>query len=210
MNKLFLLLFLVCTPASAALIINGQTIPGDVVINAPGYTITKAPAPTPAPPPAPEPPKPIPPPPPTTGCTAPTLSGFVTDWGRVFGVVWPAPVYANKYLEIPKTGYRAIKFSTGSIVAAGKISTIETTTTDGVRYGTISHCRGDFKVPSECSHVWGQGGGITWSTNGRVGACQLQPNTTYYFNVTFTDGVNGSTSSCRSYRCITRLQAVSR
>ena len=150
-----------------------------------------------------------PPPPPEPGnCTTPSLSGVVVDWSEVFGVNFPMPVYDNEYVEVPKQGYLAVKFNTGSIVDDGKMSTVETTITDGVRFGTFSQCPGDFNVAPECDHVWGISGGIRWATNGRSLACQLQPNTTYYFNVTFTDGVNGSTTSCNSSRCVTRLQAV--
>ena len=206
MNKLFLILALVCIPVQADVIINGKTITGaDVVITAPGYTITKTVTPTPIPPvPTPTPiPTPIPTPKPTPGtCPSPTIAGYAVDWSRVFGYNWPDPKYRNRYYEIPKNGYVAIRFRTGNIQARGKLTTIETTTTDGVRLGTISQCRGKFTAPAECKHIWGQGGGISWSTNGYAGACQLKANTTYYFNIMFT--------SCRTQRCLTTLQVYRR
>lgn len=148
-----------------------------------------------------------PPPPPVEGeCTTPALSGVEVDWYDLFGVDFPSPRYDNENVIVPQRGYYALKFSTGSIVDDGKMSSIETTITDGVRFGTFSQCPGDFDVAPECQHVWGNGGGIDWATDGSVGACQLQPNTTYYFNITFTDGVDSSTSSCNSTPCVTTLQ----
>ena len=105
-------------------------------------------------------------------------------------------------------GYKAIKFNTGNVVDHGKLVTIETTTTDGVRLGAISQCPGDFDVPAECQHVWGIGGNITWATDGYSGGCQLEPNTDYYFNLTYTNGFDNSQSSCHSAPCVTKVQHV--
>lgn len=147
---------------------------------------------------------------PTQTCSAAPLSGNVMPWKTFWLVDFPSPGYDNRFATIPRTGYLALKFETGSLVDDGKMSTIETTVTDGIRIGTFSECPGDFDVAPECDYVWGISGGIRWATNGRAGACQLKPNTTYYFNVTFTDGVNGSTTTCNTSRCITTLQAVNR
>ena len=146
----------------------------------------------------------------TTSCSAAPLSGNVKDWKSFWLVDFPAPGYDNRFATIPRTGYLALKFKTGNLVDDGKMSTIETTITDGVRLGSFSECPGDFDVAPECDYVWGISGGIRWATNGRTGACQLKPNTTYYFNVTFTDGVSGSTSTCNTSTCVTNLQAVNR
>ncbi len=142
-------------------------------------------------------------------CTTPPLTGTVTQWKSFWLVDFPKPTYDNRYLTIPRTGYIALQFNTGDIVSNGKLTTIETTVTDGVRFGTISQCPGDFNVAPECDHVWGISGGVSWATNGATG-CQLAPNTTYYFNVTFTNGVDPTTTTCNASPCITTLQNTNR
>ena len=143
-------------------------------------------------------------------CPTPALSGTTTTWASFWLQQFPDPRYDNRYATINRTGYLAIEFNTGDVVANGKLFTVETTVTDGVRLGAISECPGDFDVAPECDSVWGIGGGLGWATDGYVGACQLQPNTTYYFNVTYTDGVSGATTSCNSSPCITTIQHVRR
>ena len=143
-------------------------------------------------------------------CDTPALDGNIREWFEFWNQAFPAPVYDNKFLTIPRLGYQAIRFNTGDISASGKITTIETTITDGVRLGTISACPGDFDVEPECDHVWGISGGINWTTNGKIGACELLPNTDYYVNLTYTDGVNSSSTSCNSSPCITNLQHFNR
>ncbi len=142
-------------------------------------------------------------------CITPQLSGQIVDWKDFWLVDWPKPTYDNRYATIPQYGYYALEFNTGNVVSKGKLYTIETTVTDGVRFGTISQCPGDFDVADECDYKWGISGGISWATDGSAG-CQLAPNTTYYFNVTFTDGTNSSSSSCSSSPCITKLQNYNR
>jgi len=135
-----------------------------------------------------------------------SLTGEVISWENFWQVFFPAPISDNKFAAIPRTGFLALKFNTGNIVDDGKMTTIETTITDGVRLGAFSECPGDFDVAPLCRYTWGIGGGVRWATNGRADACQLKPNTSYYFNVTFTDGISGTTSTCSTSRCITNLQ----
>jgi len=142
-------------------------------------------------------------------CTTPPLTGTVTQWKSFWLVDFPKPTYDNRYATVPRTGYLALQFNTGNIVSNGKLTTIETTVTDGVRLGAISQCPGDFNVAPECDHVWGISGGVSWATNGTSG-CQLAPNTTYYFNLTFTDGANSATTTCKASPCITTLQNTNR
>jgi hypothetical protein len=142
----------------------------------------------------------------TSSCGPVTLSGTEQAWKDFWSYSFPKPSYSSRYMTVPLSGYTALKFNTGNIVDEGKITTIETTITDGVRLGSFSECPGDFDVPDKCKYVWGVGGGIQWATNGRADACQLKPYTDYYFNVTFTNGVDGNTSSCRSSPCVTTLQ----
>jgi hypothetical protein len=142
-------------------------------------------------------------------CDTPPLSGNIDSWKSFWLVDFPKPGYDNRYATIPRYGYYAIEFNTGNIVSNGKIYTVETTVTDGLRLGAISQCPGDFNVAPECDYVWGIGGGLAWATNGTPG-CQLAPNTTYYFNVTYTNGYNPAVSSCSSSPCITTIQHVNR
>ena len=123
-------------------------------------------------------------------------------------VDFPGPVSDNKFLTIPRSGFFALEFNTGNIVDDGKMTTIETTVTDGIRLGSFSKCPGDFDVPAECQHTWGIGGGVRWATNGRADACQLELDTTYYFNVTFTDGSTPSSTTCDKSPCYTNMQYI--
>ena len=150
--------------------------------------------------------------PPSTAqaCATPSISGNVKSWSSFWLLSYPGPGSDSRYLTIPQTGYIALKFNTGNFIDDGKMTTIETTVTDGIRLGSFSECPGDFDVAPECDFVWGISGGIRWATNGRAGACQLKPNTDYYFNVTFTNGVVPSTTSCKSTRCVTTLQHSNR
>lgn len=145
----------------------------------------------------------------TQSCSSGPLAGQVVNWKDFWLVDWPKPTYDNRYATVPLTGYYAIKFDTGNIVTKGKLYTIETTVTDGVRFGAISQCPGDFDVAPECDYMWGISGGISWATDGSTG-CQLAPNTTYYFNITFTDGNDPSSSTCSSSPCITKIQNYNR
>ncbi len=142
-------------------------------------------------------------------CDSVTLSGTTVDWGDFWFDDFPNPRYENvtNYI-IPRQGYLALEFDTADIVDDGKISALENSSTPGIRIGAISQCPGDFNVPAECSYVWGLGGGIRWATNGKLGACDLDPNTTYYFNISFTDGEVPSTSTCNSSPCRINLQHI--
>lgn len=135
---------------------------------------------------------------------------WVNTWESFWIVEFPAPVSDSRFLTIARFGYHALEFNTGNIVDDGSLLTIETTVTDGVRLGSISKCPGDFDVPAECQHVWGIGGGIRWATNNRAGACQLEPETTYYFNLTYTDGIDPGASTCGKSPCITNVQVQNR
>jgi len=141
-------------------------------------------------------------------CDPSPLGGITTEWATFWnGVSFPGPIYANEYTEIPRNGYVAIQFNTADYLDTGLLTTIETTATSGRRLGAISQCPGDFDVPDLCKKIWGVGGEIWWSTTGYSKACKLEPNTNYYFNVTFTDGVDPSSSECMNTKCITQIRA---
>ena len=143
-------------------------------------------------------------------CSTPALDGNIQEWSSLWLVNFPKPTYDNRYVTIPRYGYHAIRFNTGNVQSNGRVATIETTTTDGVRLGAISECPGDFDVEPECDHTWGISGRISWTTVGTVGSCALQPNTDYYVNLTYTDGENPSSTSCNSSPCITNVQHINR
>lgn len=138
-------------------------------------------------------------------CDVP-LIGETYSWIDTWGSEFPGPVYGNEYGIVFRSGYLAIEFNTGVAVDNGLIVTISTPLTSGTRLGSVSECAGDFEVASECQHTWGTGGGITWATDGTAGACQLTPNTTYYFNLTFTDGLDLFSTTCDKSPCWARMQ----
>jgi len=144
----------------------------------------------------------------TQACNTPSLLGITNTWQNLWRTKFPLPIYANKEVTIPRTGYVAYEFFTGSIVDNGALVSVGNTKTTGVRTGAISKCPGSFDTTPECTYKWGLGGGIRWATDGRSEACQLQPNTTYYFNVTFTDGVDPKSTTCTRSPCISTLQTV--
>jgi len=142
-------------------------------------------------------------------CVPGPLSGEVTAWLDFWQVAFPGPGYKNEPLHILDAGYHALEFNTGSVVDHGGVITVANTGSNGTRLASISECLGDFNVPPECTHSWGSSGGIGWATDGEPGYCQLAPNTTYYLNFTFTDGLDGATTTCLpSETCVTTVQAL--
>jgi plastocyanin len=142
-------------------------------------------------------------------CDDVSLAGNINDWGSFWSANFPGPSYQNVTNRIiPQKGYLALEFNTANIIDDGKISALENSSTPGIRTGSISQCPGDFNVAPECNYTWGLGGGIRWATNGKFGACDLDANTTYYFNITFTDGEDPDTSTCNEAPCRINLQHV--
>ena len=145
-----------------------------------------------------------------TVCYDSPLLGTTWAWSDFWGVEFPLPTYDNKLVDVYRFGYDAFEFNTGSVVDNGLLVTVGVTFTQGTRLGAITKCPGDFNAPPECQHSWGIGGGIEWATDGLEGACQLEPDTTYYLNITFTDGFDKTESSCEKSPCYTKVQAVNR
>lgn len=134
-------------------------------------------------------------------CQDPSLDGYTDTWASVFGENFPEPHSTQVYFGIPRDGYRAVSFNSNSIEDNGLIATIETIPAG--RLGAVSECPGDFDVAPECKWSWGYNGGIQWETDGSLSVtggprCKLKPNTTYYLNLTFTDGEDPDTSRCLS------------
>ena len=144
-------------------------------------------------------------------CDNVTLATGITNaWGEIFRDNWPGPTSQTVDLAIPETGYLAVEFQTANAVGHGTLGTIERPGTTGGRLGSVSQCAGDFDVAAECQFFWGFSGGIIWATDNQTGACQLEHNTTYYWNTTFTDGVNANTSACAGTYCETSLRVSNR
>lgn len=142
-------------------------------------------------------------------CDFVTLSGNIVDWSSFWTASFPGPTYENvSNVIIAQKGYLAIKFNTADFIDDGKMTLLENPTTPGIRTGAYSECPGDFNVPAECKFSWGLGGGLRWATNGKLGSCELQPDTTYYFSVTFTDGEDPNTSTCNNSPCRINVQHV--
>lgn len=143
--------------------------------------------------------------PPVANCDTPTLTGTVKEWTPFWGTAFPKPVYKLQNLSVPRNGYAAIEFNTGNFVDNGIIKQIENTTTLSFAKFVISQCPGDFRAASGCAKSMRLGSKLLWSTNGTSG-CKLDANTTYYLNLTYTDGVNPSSSNCKSKACVATVQ----
>jgi hypothetical protein len=133
------------------------------------------------------------------------LGGYTVAWDGFFAEAFPGPIYEAENARISRNGYVAIEFNTGTAVDSGRLKTTETTITSGRRLGSVSQCPGDFDVAPECTQQWGTGAILIWSTENYPGACQLDPYTTYYFNITFTDGFDPYSSTCIGDKCITEV-----
>ncbi len=141
-----------------------------------------------------------------------TLSGQTKKWTDVFRDSWPGPVSQQVRKTILRNGYYAVRFRTGDVIDTGLFTNIEASGTGGYRLGSISKCPGDFTAidVETCTHKWGDSGGIFWDTSGtEEGHCQLEPNQTYYWNMTFTDGVDPDSSRCIGF-CETYLVVSNR
>ncbi len=91
----------------------------------------------------------------------------------------------------------------------GLLGTIEFGGTRGSRLLAVSENPGDFDVAEECRQYQYLSDWLVWKTEGsdREGmACDLKSDTDYYWNLTFTDGVNAGTSSCSGTPCQTYIR----
>jgi len=147
-------------------------------------------------------------------CDPSPLAGVIEPWASFWGVEFPGPSYDTKHAAVPGSGYLALEFNTGNVDDWAIVELVNSTWTSGIRTGAYSECPGDFDVTTECIGSWGTGDALTWSTNDRFGACQLKANTTYYFNMTFTDGFDPKSSTCESLvfdrQCYARPQYFNR
>ena len=135
--------------------------------------------------------------------------GDEVPWLDVFDVAWPGPKSRQVVGTIPRYSYISLEFYTGQVEDTGAVSNFEATATTGSRLLAISKCPGDFNVAPECrvfSNAYQEY--IYWSTTGvpDPAYCQLEKDTTYYWNTTFTDGVEPASSECVGTFCLTTLR----
>lgn len=135
--------------------------------------------------------------------------GDETLWFDVFDVAWPGPKSRQAVRNLPRRSYVSLEFHTGQVEDTGVVSNFEATATSGSRLFAISKCPGDFNVAPECRNVSdAYQEDIFWATTDAPGPayCQLEKDTTYYWNTTFTDGVDSDTSECDGTFCLTTLR----
>jgi len=144
---------------------------------------------------------------PAPTCDVTLTSRRLRNWNTIFGAAWPAPASRETRVSVPDTGYYAVAFDTEEVVDTGAVSTFEASSTHGQRILSISEIPGCFDVPRECK-AEGRTTGIGWNTTGSGGGCHLKSNTTYYWNVTFTDGETPGSSTCLGTECETYLWVI--
>ncbi|MDH4021141.1 MAG: hypothetical protein OEU84_16230, partial [Xanthomonadales bacterium] len=129
-------------------------------------------------------------------------------WFDEFDVAWPGPKSRQIVRNLPRRSYISLEFFTGQVEDTGAIINFEATATEGSRLFAISKCPGDFNVAPECRNVSdAYAESIFWATTGAPGYCQLEKDTTYYWNTTFTDGVDPNSTECLGTYCLTTLRA---
>ena len=139
---------------------------------------------------------------PPVGCEATLPLGKVVNWAdrAIFGVPFPGPRSMQRVMSIPRHSYLAIEFNTRDTYDSGVLVNFEASATVGSRWIAISRCKGDFNVAPLCKKAVGPYADvIQWSTKNWAGYCNLEEDTTYYWNTTFTDGVDPTTSKCKTY-----------
>lgn len=137
-----------------------------------------------------------------------------TTWEALFGAPFPQPRGSNRTLEIPRGGYVALAFDSRSpsavsppVTGAIDLTTVEFITSGAVLL-SISRCEGEFgadfgnagsTLPARCR---GGPSGVASlrAQYAELGAdnCTLEPDTTYYLNVTYgtADGPGSGQPYC--------------
>jgi hypothetical protein len=154
---------------------------------------------------------PVEPPIDPTVCDVTLRDNHTMPWATLFSAVFPNPLQGQERISIKRKGYYAVKFTTPAYADEGFLTNIEAAGTRGYRLGAVSRTKGCFDVAEDCTHKWGSSGGIFWSTavNPPPRRCKLLKNTTYYWNMTFTDGTDPESFRCGTY-CQTILQVSNR
>jgi len=141
-------------------------------------------------------------------CATPALEGEIVEWQTFWSSAFPGPTYKLHETTIARTGYKALRIETADVQSLGRLQMVETTGSPITLLGAISECPGDFDVEPVCDGVWGLSRELKWSTVSDYRTCFMEnnPGSTYYFNMTFTDGFDPSTTTCNENRCRTTLQ----
>ena len=147
----------------------------------------------------------------TLNVIEPCLPTVIKQWRDVFNDDWPYPKSYQVFNQILEPLSLAVEFNTGDISTAGAVGTIEFSSTRGTRLVSISTNPGNYAVNEECRATHFIDGNLIWETgeaNQFPDACKLQANTTYYWNTTFSDGVNADSGTCTDTPCITYMNTV--
>ena len=187
--------------AQVTLTVDGKPFPFDtMVVNI--TTDTPEPPIPPVEPPIPPIEPPIEPPidPPTDcGATPPNVIG--NTWLNFWGVAFPNPKSKQLTVSIPGRSIYSIAFNTGSVNGTGSVRNFEATSAVGSRQISISRCPGDFvNIPDVCWRWVGTTQrAVPWATNGAPGGyCQLENNTTYYWNTKWDSQLGCTGSVCQT------------
>lgn len=141
---------------------------------------------------------------PQLACNTTLTSKVEKEWTEMFREQFPGPRSDEAHVTVPIRGYYSIEFNAGYQDDSGFFGNFEASGTFGYRLGAISKCPGDFNVADECQFSWAGGtGGIKWTTEGLDNKCKLEKGETYYWNMTFTDGVDPDSSRCLGSYCET-------
>lgn len=148
--------------------------------------------------------------PPTVACDNPDVTtGSVVSWEEMYQAAsFPDTSRLGDTFAIRANRYVAVKFNTGD--ALGTVSNRAVAISGGIRNVAVSQCPGMFvtDVPDACKQAQGTGSVHRFSTDGSL-PCNLEPNTDYYFNITYADvndRLDGETSYCGSYDCTVKLE----
>lgn len=134
---------------------------------------------------------------PPPSCNVTLTSRVLRSWTTSFGTQFPGPNFTRVgFASIPTFGYAAYGFETDNVDDDGFVATFQANGTSGQRIISMSQIPGCFDVEPECL-ARGRDTTIEWDTTGTSStACQLQKGKTYYWNVTFTNGFDGSSNTC--------------
>jgi len=146
-----------------------------------------------------------------TNCPSPEVnSGEVITWADFWGgQAFPDQDTIEKSQRIDRNDYVAIEFNTGNFNGIGRFKTIQVSS--GVRNVALAACPGMFTedVPAACFQEQSNGQGLLWSTDGTY-ECNLNPNQTYYLNMTYVDveDVTSGGSLCSRTSCRFNLNSA--
>jgi hypothetical protein len=130
-------------------------------------------------------------------CDVTLTNSYFRSWAISFGAAFPGPNFTRiGFAYVPADGFTAYTFNTGDAEDGGYVATFQANGTGGSRKISFSEVPGCFDVEPNCV-ASGRDSDLEWDTTGTSStACQLKKQTTYYWNITFTDGADPDSSSC--------------